>query len=200
MKIHIENWTLKMFLDQLDAKGHTHGDYLLKAYATYEDPTQYTTKPDLAVFDSPHTPFTEDEVYKYPRRGNYTGPQLEADLKALKLSPTAEDTLRALFRFANRPDTRFCQNAMDAEQEGSEGQKKWFIQHPFQDLDGVAEAGAHQSRESLIHLDIFYPPSLDSLKKLVDYTDETTVVDYRESRALRMKMSREGAVSGSPEL
>lgn len=181
MFIHFEDWTVPLFLSMLEAKGMPHAGRIMKVYATYQDPRELMDRPYLTVLESDHSPFRTDEVFRYEGRQSYTGDVLEEKLKELGLQLTGMDVTRSLFRFANQEDTGFCQAAMAAQYGG-----KWLFDHPFQDLDGVISNELQPNRRiTQIHLDIFYPTSIERLRKIVDFVDNPQqVLTFREHSLL----------------
>lgn len=171
MFIHFEDWLLPQFISTLRAKGLPNIGKLIKVYATYHDPRETTSRFFLAVCESDHAPFKAEEVFTYKERESYLGNNLELKLDELGLQTVGRDVSRALFRFANKYG--FCQTAMAAKHEG-----KWLFDHPFQDIDGLDRAG------SQIHLDIFYPKSIQTLRKIADLDNRELVPEWREHRLL----------------
>lgn len=171
MFIHLEDWSLPKFISILRAKGLPNIGKLIKVYATYHDPRETTSRFFLVVCESDHAPFKAEEVFAYKERESYFGNNLELKLDELGLQTVGRDVSRALFRFANKYG--FCQIAMAAKHEG-----KWLFDHPFEDIDGLDREG------SQIHLDIFYPSSIQTLKKIADINNKELVPEWREHRLL----------------
>ncbi len=176
MFIHFEDWSLPTFISTLRAKGLPNIGKLIKVYATYHDPRETTSRLFLSVCESDHAPFTAEEVFTFEERGSYFGNNLELKLDELGLQTVGRDVSRALFRFANK--YRFCQTAMAAKKEG-----KWLFDHPFEDIDGLDRDG------SQIHLDIFYPSSIQTLKKITDINNRELVTGWREHKFLMKQVS-----------
>lgn len=130
----------------------------------------------VTTVESPHAPFAETESLSYPEREAYTGERLEGDLSRLILEPLGQQTLRALLRFSNRDDLLFCQYGM-----GAKIGEKWFINHPFDTIDGIEEAESYPTRRGAsLHLDIFSRRSIPNLGKVINLEDEKTFVTDKE--------------------
>lgn len=184
MYIHFEDWSNPWFLSQLDKKGIPHGNKIIKACATFQDPRELTGKSSLSVVESDNSPFKEVEVFRYEGRRNYTGTELEEDIARMGFGDVGKATIRAVFRFANKEGAEFCQAAMAAKYENG----MWRFNHPFDDLDGLEEAQRDPvRREPLIHLDLFFPASLERLRKIVNYENPANVIGWTERRRMRLE-------------
>lgn len=185
MFIHFEDWTVPLFISRLNAKGLPHAGRIIKTYATYQDPRELIDRPSLIVLESNHSPFRNDESFPYEGRETYTGEDLETRLEELGLHSVGKEVVRSLFRFANQDNARFCQTAMAAQFEG-----KWLFDHPFQDLDGLEAARLKPDlKESQIHLDLFYPTSIERLRGIVNFDNRAQVLYYREHPLLEKAVS-----------
>lgn len=173
MYLSFSDWS--SFIKDLDRKGIPHGDKIIKVYATREDPRRLLKRPDIFVVESNGDPFTEEEFFKYPGRQAYRGQELEESLVERGLTEDAKERFRAIFRFANLPETQFCQYAMPYTQDG-----KWVFDHPLDIIDGLKLAARnHEGRSAGIHLDIFSARSLANLRKLFDIDQEKRLVDVK---------------------
>lgn len=178
MHVYFEDWSAPVFLGMLDRNGLEHGGRIIKAFAAAEDPRRALGHPDLATEEVGVGPFKKDETFEYEGRGVYDGNELEALLGAYALVNGGRDISRALFRFSNRHG--FCQAAMRAR-SGDD----WLISHPFGEIDGLQEARRDPGREKSIHLDIFFPSSLELLRGIVDYDNPAELVTIKEGAAWR---------------
>jgi len=173
MYLHFEDWSQGMFLEKLDQDGLPHAGRIIKVKASDVDPAEAMEKPDLMVLPVDGSDFFDDDIFPYKGRETYTGDQLEARLRQLALQDRGTRAVRALFRFGNRHG--FCQAAMDARTETG-----WLIDHPFGDIDGIGPAQANPSRETGIHLDIFFPASIAVLRGIVDIDNPASMLTPRE--------------------
>lgn len=176
MYLRFEDWSTYLYI--LDNKGIPHGDRIIKVFASLEDPREISDKKTLTVEMSDGSAFKPSECFDYGERGSYSGKDLEEYLEEKKLPPEAKEVVRALFRFSNRPDLRFCQTGMSIyDNEG-----KPVINHPMEDMDGIRNF--HLGRATAydqIHLDIFNPQSLEHLEQLIQFSNpEHILADYRE--------------------
>ena len=191
MYLRFEDWS--KYLHVLDEKGIGHGGAIVKVMASEVHPRDIFGREDLFVIEMDDCEFTEDEVFAYGKRGEWSGKQIEEYMDELGLSETGKKVSRALFRFANSPETMFCQAGM--ELRNTEGD--WLIDHPMRDLDGldraVLRSGAYDFQ---IHLDIFVDKSLKRLCNLTGcvLTEggvEGPVVTYNESRTIGLRYLRD---------
>jgi len=180
MYIHFEDWSEPLFVEMLDKKGLPHDGRIIKVFADVDDPRVKFEQSGLTVIEGNSAAFSTEESFDYGERGAYSGPQLEETLAAFDLDETGEFSIRSLFRFSN--EFGFCQAAMSARKEG-----QWLIDHPFGDLDGVANATSNPARSHGIHLDIFFPDSIVALREVVDFDDPTRVLDPMKAVRLRRK-------------
>lgn len=185
MYLYAENWSLPFLLELLSKKLEgteiSHGGKIIKIFASHQDPRESMGKSSLVAWESDSNPFRADEVYEYKDREVYKGVDLERYLNSLGLTDLGKDISRALFRFANRSDTLFCQQTMEARLR--DGQ--WAFNHPFDELDGIAEALQRPTeRESGIHLDIFLPSSLQRLQKIVNFNRSENVLRWEEKKEI----------------
>jgi len=165
--IHFENWTSDLTISTLTSIGLPHDGKVIKVFATEFDPRVEYERPSLLTIPVPDEEFTIAEQFDYGDRGIYTGLNLETGLNRFRLADSGKRMVRALFRFANKPEMGFCQRAMQAQlQDGS-----WLINHPFEDIDGIRMAENNDRRINSIHLDVFFPESIKALKRIVDLTD-----------------------------
>lgn len=172
MYLHFEDWS--PFLGQLNRRGIPHGGKIIKVYPTEEDPRKVFRKETLTVIQSPEEPFSES--YDFGERGVYTGMDLERYLEKRSLTELGKRVTRALFRFAASPEYGFTQRAMAATRDG-----KWHINHPIQDIDSLSYAKT-EGREMNTHLDIFFGPSLEALRQIVDYNTPEQIISLGERR------------------
>lgn len=187
MNIYFEDWSHPVLLDQLGKKGLPHAGRIIKAYAVAEDPRVASEDwSRMQTFDINGEPFDADETYEYPDRGVYVGSELDMKLADYNLRNGGEHIARALFRFSNQRG--FCQAAMAAEANGG-----WLIDHPFGDIDGLEIASRQPEREHDIHLDIFFPDSLQALRRILDYDDRQTIMGMREGMNWRRRQFRQEA-------
>ncbi len=171
MYLHFEDWTDPRLLQSIEERGMTHGDRIIKVLASDVDPRVVLGRSALTIVESSGEVFASNEMYSYPRRRTLTGDELEDCLALYGLSQVAQRSIRSLFRFSNAQG--FCQAAMAAQKS----KQQWLIRHPLQDIDGIAMAKKLAIRARLIHLDIFFPNSLENLRHIVDYDDEAALID-----------------------
>src|SRR3989344_505719 len=180
--LHFEDWTNDLTIATLDQKGLPHVGRVIKVFATKSDPRGVYRRPDLRVLPVPDEEFSFSEQYDYPNR-NYNGHELEADLNRLSLDDVGKRTVRALFRFANSPEMRFCQRAMMATRPDG----TWLIDHPFADIDGIVQAEKDPKRTNAIHLDVFLPQSIQALRKIVDLKNSLQILPAHEGLNRRLE-------------
>jgi hypothetical protein len=171
MNIHFQDWSDPALLEQLVKKELPHAGKIIKVFATDENPRIVLGREALTVVTASGLPFTEEEEFEYPGRGTYSGPELEDTLQAYGIGEVGPRTLRALFRFSNQ--NGFCQGAMAANKTSGEP----LIDHPFEEIDGITWAKRKPSRERALHLDIFFPESIDILRGVVNYNDPNAVLN-----------------------
>lgn len=189
MLLHFEDWSAPMFLSQVEAKGLPHAGKIIKVFATEEDPRQVLDRPGLTVVEANVAPFENSDVFAYPGRGTYTGAQLEDDLGQSGLNELGICSVRGLFRFANTHG--FCQAAMAAKRGDA-----WLVDHPMQDIDGIAKAIAMPDKTYGIHLDVFFPDSIGVLSTIVDLDDPAAVLEmmvYTRWRASQAMSTDQGS-------
>lgn len=200
MYLRIEDWSLPFVIGMLEARGLPHGEHVLKVFASEVDPrfNQLFNRKNITIFEINDEPFQEDETFDYLGRETYTGSQLNDRMQELGLSHEAARRVRALFRFANLPETGLTQQAMQLKnQEGN-----WLIDHPFGDIDGITKALQNPELHSEnVHLDIFVPESLDKIASLLGATSLTEaegILTYEEARAFKFR-TKEGGHSRGKE-
>lgn len=191
MFIHFEDWSSPIFLNQLTTKNIPHGDKIIKVFASDENPNTIFKKPGLVVLEMDDSPFSSEEAYDYGDRGRYSGTQLEKKLAGYGLNDFGKRTMRALFRFSNQEG--FCQAAMETKVDD-----KWLIDHPFGDIDGITNAITNPARENSIHLDIFFPSSLERLKSIVNFDKPDATVPMIEGTRWRMGRLNPGTEQQTP--
>ncbi len=193
MYLRLEDWSLEFFLSRLEEKGLKHGGHIIKVYASEVDPRTKDMygRETVAVVEIDDSPFREDEIFNYEGRGTYTGVQLNQRLGELGLNEDAKKRMRALFRFANLPETGFTREAMQLR--NTEG--NWLIDHPFGDIDGVSRAVQLPEKYSAtVHLDIFVPTSLEKLARLLgvdDIGEAEGLIGYKEHEDYRRRLREE---------
>lgn len=186
MYLHFEDWShAPSATYKLENRGIPHNGTIIKVFASSEDPRTVLNSPQLKVLEIDDSPF-EDEVYEYAERGTFTGLELEAYLEKNNLSELGKRTVRAIFRFSYGEG--FSQNAMGARTE-----KGWFFDHPFAAIHG-ADKKKFLDREANMHLDIFYPPSLEHLREVVNFEDKSLLLYHRAGQQWRR-----GLVNHIPE-
>jgi len=170
--IHFEDWSI--FTNILNKKNIKHGGRIIKAFASSEDPRITFSNPNLAVVKESDDDFREN--YSYPEQvKEFDGDDLEAELDRRGFDSIAKKQIRTLFRFANNPNTPFCITGMAIKHNA-----EWLIKHPFDDIDGLEEVIKNPALASRIHLDIFTTESLNKLRDIVDYDDETQLVSMTQ--------------------
>lgn len=177
MYLHFEDWSEPMWLNHLESKKLPHVGRIIKVLASGADPRSVLERPGLSVVESSGAPFKPDEDYDYYPRSIYTGPDLESQLASYNLSDFAQRIVRSLFRFANSQG--FCQTAMAAKKDDSD----WLIDHPLEDIDGIENAQRSPRREAFIHLDIFFPKSIEALRSVIDLDNPEALLGAREGVA-----------------
>ena len=173
MYLYFGDWSA--YLPSLDRRGIPHGGRIIKTYTSLLDPREVLSSPKLTIMEGEVTPFRINEVFDYPQRKTYQGPELENDLANFTQDELGRRVIRSLLRFAHHPERAFVQYAMGMKIEG-----EWFIDHPFKDLhfpDGL-EGSVN------IHLDVFMPPSLEKMRKIVNFDDPDVLVTPRQTREL----------------
>lgn len=178
MFLHLEDWTVPIFLEQLKGKGFENINRLIKIYASQQDPRQSWNKPDLTIFEVNDSPFTPDELYTFPDRDNYTGADLENRLAGLGLTEKGQRAFRTLFRFSYQEG--FTTEAMLAKKG-----ENWLIEHPFEVVDEVESAIKNPRFSRSLHLDIFFPDSIRRLEEKVGTENELVILGWREAGRLR---------------
>lgn len=177
--LHFEDWS--QFTDFLTQKGMPHGDRIIKVKASLEDPRDTFEKKTLEVLRYSGGPFKK-EIFDFGERGIYSGVAVEQYMEERCFTETGKRVARALFRFAVQPEAGYVQRAM-AFKRGD----RWLIDHPMEDLDGLAYA-SRTGQEGRIHLDIFYPDSLEALKGFVNIDDPSQIMSLREYRDYERKV------------
>lgn len=183
MYLYFEDWSQPIWLQKLDRKGLPHVGRITKVFAADQDPSVVLAKSALTIVRASDAPFASGAAYDYGLRGTYYGPRLEADLERYQFEDVGNRTVRALFRFANRHG--FCQAAMAA----TKADRTPLIDHPFGDIDRMALAARDPRLENSMHLDIFFPPSIVALQRVVDHDDPGAMLDPSDGRAFRRTMS-----------
>jgi len=177
MYLYFENWT--QFLYQLDVKGISHGDKLLKVKASKEHPSARYGRNNIAVYEIDEKPFRLDELFDYGERGSWQGTDLEITLQSLRLNTEQQTTARALFRFANLPHFQMCQAGMELRNPNG----SWLINHPLEDIDGLRQLMQNPETKSItpFHLDIFVQQSIDKVLEYIGFAQTTEgIVSLRE--------------------
>ena len=175
MYLYFGDWST--YLPSLDARKIPHGGRIIKTYTSLLDPREILTKPNLAIEEGDDSPFKIDEIFDYPQRKTYTGLELESDLASFTEDEYGRRIIRSLLRFAHHPDRAFVQYAM-----GMKFEEQWFIDHPFRDLHFPLSKEGQKS--GTIHLDIFMPPSLENMRKVVDFDNPELLVTPRQTLEL----------------
>lgn len=179
MYLHFEDWS--PFLSRLKEKKLPHRDKLIKVFATFEDPRK-SLRRELSVIEEDDSPFREDETFSYSGRPSFSGKKLEDELARRGFDERTKQTVRALFRFANRKEVQATQAAMKAKEGGV-----FLFNHPFEDIDGLKSTGRFSNHpEHIIHLDIFFPETLERIRRLVDLDDQETVLSMMEGTRSRI--------------
>lgn len=175
MFLYFSDWTSS--IETLDEKGFSHGDKIIKVYACEQDPRELLNKPNLFVIKGNSEPFAENEIFHYPGRKSYTGPELEEELVNIGINEVAKKYFRAVFRFDTSPEVQSNQCMMGMKNlDGS-----WTYNHPFESIDGAYPAAKyHGYRDVALHTDIFDPESIARLRKIVDLDDPELVASYRD--------------------
>jgi len=169
-----------MFLGKLDADGLPHDGRIIKVFASSEDPRFLLGMPDLAVVQANGHPFTNDEAYTYEDRGTYSGAQLQEVVQSYELPAVGRFGVCSLFRFSNSQG--FCQAAM-AARKGND----WLIDHPLKEVDGIDMAQRNPKRAHSVHLDIFFPDSVRTLRRIVDIDNTDKVPDCMDAMRARRR-------------
>lgn len=190
--LHFEDWS--PYTKDLDNRGIPHGDRIIKVMATPENPKRIFGKDTLKIPRYPYRPF-RDETFDFGERGMYIGTSLEQYMEGKDFTEMGKRITRALFRFAVQPEAGFVQRAMAAKKDDD-----WFIDHPFKDLDSLLCATIPGS-EGRVHIDIFYPDSLEALRKFVDFDKSSQIISYEEYKDYirRTKWRTEGRPSSNKE-
>lgn len=178
MFLHFEDWSHAA--PALDEKGIRNCGRVIKVFGTLENPRVTLEKRGLAVVPGNSGGFDPKEKFEYPNRETYSGRMFTTDLGTLRLGRTGERTLRSLFRFAY--EHGFNQAAM-SERAGD----GWLTQHPFYDVDGIEKASQDNRQAVNLHLDIFFPESLDALRDVVDFDNPAVLLNAREATRQRMQ-------------
>lgn len=179
MYLRFEDWSMPILMERLNDKGVTHGDKIIKVFATDEDPRITYKKDSLSVVEINDEPF-RDEVFDFGERGIFTGQDFEQGIMRKGVSEHAAKTARALARFATREDTRFAYVAMRLK-----AGEDFLIQHPLDGIDGWARVAEGRTAEESLHLDIFTPTSLGRLRQLVDIDDPTRIMTHEDRLTFR---------------
>jgi hypothetical protein len=177
MYVHFQDWSEARLLQSLDERRLPHGDRIIKVMTSEVDPRVALGRSALTVVESGGGVFDADETFAYAQRRTYSGDELEEGLAKYGLGEVGQRTVRGLFRFSH--NAGFCQAAMMAKKP-IPSRNEWLIRHPFEHMDGIEAAQRLPAREGLIHLDIFFPRSLEDLRRVVDYDDETALVGSME--------------------
>lgn len=170
MHIHYENWTQPLFLETLNTKGFPHVGEIYKVFASADDPRNIPGMEGLHVVPGDGTPFDEEFRFDFADRGLVSGSHMEIDLALLGLEPRLVDRARALVRWSY--DTGYLQGAM-ATTRGA----RWLIDKPTEVIDGVEGANQRGDKMPSLHLDVFYPESVELLRSMVDVDNPILVPD-----------------------
>lgn len=177
MYLYFGDWSA--YLPSLDSRGIPHGGRIIKTYTSLLDPREVLSKSALTVVEGNDTPFRVDEIFDYPDRRTYLGSELEVDLANFTQDELGRRIIRSLLRFAHHPEREFVQYAMGMKFEG-----EWFIDHPFKDLHFPVFKEGDTRASASIHLDVFMPPSLENMRKVVDFDNPDVLVSPREALGL----------------
>lgn len=186
--LYFEDATQFLFL--LDYKQIAHGDRIIKVFPSPFDPRIRLNDPNLKVIEEDDSPLF-DLTFRYKDRGTYTGVQIEEEMTLFH--GFARRGLRALFRFSNRENLRFCQTGMRIKRKG-----EWLIDHPFKEMD-IPEIDPQlvMFPSEQIHLDIFNRWSLKRLAKDVDISPGSReMIDWRSAHQLRKEIAAERSGMG----
>jgi len=189
MFVHFENWS--RFARAADPRIPSSG-HVVKAYASFSNPRDLLDRNDLFILEYTHEKFKSDEKFSYEGREGFSGGELETDLirshemplrfkPILPLDELSKQTTRTLMRFMHSSEFPVVQQAMLAKD--TEG--KWYFEHPFSMLHGFEKLDQRAIRSMSIHLDIISPNSLGLLRNLVNWKDESKLLDVREGVKLR---------------
>jgi hypothetical protein len=137
-----------VFVRDLDRKGIANGGRIIKVFTSPFDPRVRMENPNLKVVEADDSG-VQDITFEYKHRGRFLGRDIEQEIAHLKAYP--KRSVRALLRFSNRQDLRFCQTGMGMKRGG-----EWLISHPLQEIDGITQSvNFPDSRSATVHLDIF---------------------------------------------
>jgi hypothetical protein len=117
----------------------------------------------------------DSETFDYEDRGGYSGADIEAEMARRGFEGVGLRVARALFRFANRDDLRFCQRGMETSVAG-----KRLSEHPLDDID-VPSGGRWEG----VHLDIFLPESVRVFGEEFGFDPESMVLMREGARRRR---------------
>lgn len=177
MYLYFGDWS--QFIPTLDRKGIPHGGRIIKTYPSLVNPREVLSRPSLTIWEEDETPFRPSELFVYPQRKTYSGPELEGDLANFTQDEFGRRIIRSLLRFAHHPDRAFVQYAMGMKIEG-----EWFIDHPFKDLHLPVFREGDSRASANIHLDVFMPPSLENMRKVVDFDNPQLLVEPKQTLEL----------------
>ena len=150
----------------LDRKGLPHGHFIIKVYSHSSSPTDIFAKSHLRSLKIDHSRLKPHEVFDYTPRAVYTGQDIESSLSLLALTPDILDQARSLFRFANLPQIRSAQTAMEL----TDTQNRFIIDHPLEVIDCLIPNPCIKKKSSPPHLDIFHPETLNRLFHFLNLT------------------------------
>lgn len=174
MFLSFSDWTTIDNLAKLEKQGFPHAKKLIKVFAFPKNPSE-ELKRNIKVFEQRgDLQFEPNDRFKWYNRGPWSGTDMELFLKSFHLPEEANQQIRALFRFANSDEMKIVELAMSPKNTIR------HYGHPLDIIDGIEEAQTRQRYHGL-HLDIFSPPSIEHLGKLVDLENPEGLLTIRES-------------------
>lgn len=186
--MYFEDWS--KFTDILVNAQKDHGGKIIKVFASVADPR--IRFPNIFI-DEESDDLLTDVTWEYSKRGSFPGSSVESQITDL---PTiSKRSIRALLRFANRPNLNICQEGMLTRHKGV-----WLIEGPLGVIDGIIRAREiPDERSATLHLDVFMEHSLANLRVLFDFTDTGLLVPQLEGVTFKQELSSEWA-SGAERL
>lgn len=185
MYLYFSDWTTPQNITEMEKKGFSHNDRLIKVFASETDPSKPLSRPIATVISS-GGPF--DTTYKFPGRGPWLAEELEEYIAYHHLSEEASKKTRALFRFANLPDLEIAQLAMLIKNALT---GEWHFKHPLAVVQGLVET-RDRGRNYGFHLDIFTTRSQERLATYVNLNNTESLASMREALILEKGNSPEG--------
>ncbi|MBI4058335.1 hypothetical protein HY408_01070 [Candidatus Gottesmanbacteria bacterium] len=177
--LYFEDYSMFTFV--LDQKGIEHGGKIIKVFATRDDPREVFLQSHLAVVMVDDGPLI-DEDFEFPTRElSWRASQIEADLMDRTTQPLVREIARALLRFASLPETQFLISGMSLRDNTGH----WVISHPLDEIDGWKLSDRGKEFMTSLHLDIFRPLSLESLRQMVNIDDPGQLVPLKEGNLYR---------------